>query len=82
MPSRGPTSEGRTVPESVTSAGPRYGAIMPMPGPGQSNERGGPSDVTDGNLLYYGDNLDVMRRHIKDGTVDLVYLDPPSNARH
>jgi len=55
---------------------------MPMPGPGQSNERGGPSDVTDGNLLYYGDNLDVMRRHIKDGTVDLVYLDPPSNARH
>jgi site-specific DNA-methyltransferase (adenine-specific) len=32
------------------------------------------------NLLYYGDNLDVMRRHIKDGTVDLVYLDPPFNS--
>jgi site-specific DNA-methyltransferase (adenine-specific) len=29
------------------------------------------------NLLYYGDNLDVLRRHIKDDTVDLVYLDPP-----
>lgn len=29
------------------------------------------------NLLYYGDNLDVMRRHIKDESVDLVYLDPP-----
>lgn len=29
------------------------------------------------NLLYYGDNLDVLRRHIKDETVDLVYLDPP-----
>lgn len=29
------------------------------------------------NTLYYGDNLDVLRRHIKDDTVDLVYLDPP-----
>lgn len=33
-----------------------------------------------GNLLYYGDNLDVMRRHIKDESVDLVYLDPPFNS--
>jgi len=32
------------------------------------------------NVLYYGDNLDVMRRHIKDETVDLVYLDPPFNS--
>jgi DNA modification methylase len=32
------------------------------------------------NTLYYGDNLDVMRRHIKDETVDLVYLDPPFNS--
>lgn len=29
------------------------------------------------NFLYYGDNLDVLRRYIKDETVDLVYLDPP-----
>jgi 16S rRNA G966 N2-methylase RsmD len=29
------------------------------------------------NYLYYGDNLDVLRRYIEDGTVDLVYLDPP-----
>jgi site-specific DNA-methyltransferase (adenine-specific) len=29
------------------------------------------------NLLYYGDNLDVLRRHIQDNSVDLVYLDPP-----
>jgi site-specific DNA-methyltransferase (adenine-specific) len=29
------------------------------------------------NLLYYGDNLDVLRRHVDDETVDLVYLDPP-----
>jgi DNA modification methylase len=29
------------------------------------------------NQLYYGDNLDVLRRHIKDEAADLVYLDPP-----
>src|SRR6266566_1750196 len=32
------------------------------------------------NLLYYGDNLDVLRRHVKDDSVDLVYLDPPFNS--
>ncbi len=31
----------------------------------------------DDNILYYGDNLDVLRRHIKDESVDLIYLDPP-----
>ncbi len=30
-----------------------------------------------GNFLYYGDNLDILRRYIKDESVDLVYLDPP-----
>jgi site-specific DNA-methyltransferase (adenine-specific) len=34
----------------------------------------------DENLLYYADNLDVLRRHIKDESVDLVYLDPPFNS--
>ena len=29
------------------------------------------------NTLYYGDNLDVLRIHIKDETIDLIYLDPP-----
>ncbi len=32
------------------------------------------------NYLYYGDNLDILRRYIKDETVDLVYLDPPFNS--
>lgn len=32
------------------------------------------------NRLYYGDNLDVLRRHIEDESVDLVYLDPPFNS--
>lgn len=29
------------------------------------------------NTLYYGDNLDILRRYIDDESVDLVYLDPP-----
>lgn len=29
------------------------------------------------NVLYYGDNLDVLRRYVKDESVDLIYLDPP-----
>jgi DNA modification methylase len=29
------------------------------------------------NTLYYGDNLDVLRRYIADESVDLIYLDPP-----
>ncbi|BCW95645.1 MAG: restriction endonuclease subunit M [Fimbriimonadales bacterium] len=34
-----------------------------------------------GNTLYYGDNLKVMRQHIGDASVDLVYLDPPFNSQ-
>jgi 16S rRNA G966 N2-methylase RsmD len=32
------------------------------------------------NQLYYGDNLDVLRRHVGDESVDLVDLDPPFNS--
>ncbi|HEX2722962.1 MAG TPA: site-specific DNA-methyltransferase [Gemmatimonadaceae bacterium] len=32
------------------------------------------------NELYYGDNLKVLRHHVKDESVDLVYLDPPFNS--
>jgi site-specific DNA-methyltransferase (adenine-specific) len=32
------------------------------------------------NTLYYGDNLDVLRRYVADESVDLVYLDPPFNS--
>jgi DNA modification methylase len=32
------------------------------------------------NTLYYGDNLDILRRYIADDSVDLVYLDPPFNS--
>lgn len=32
------------------------------------------------NVLYYGDNLDILKRYVKDESVDLVYLDPPFNS--
>ena len=32
------------------------------------------------NQLYFGDNLDVLREHIPDESVDLIYLDPPFNS--
>ncbi|WP_133366657.1 DNA methyltransferase [Qipengyuania sediminis] len=33
------------------------------------------------NELYYGDNLDVLRRKIASGSVDLCYIDPPFNSK-
>ena len=32
------------------------------------------------DVLYHGDNLDLLRRYIKDETIDLIYLDPPSKS--
>jgi hypothetical protein len=32
------------------------------------------------NVLFYGDNLDILRRYLPDASVDLVYLDPPFNS--
>ena len=29
------------------------------------------------NQLFYGDNLDVLRRHVGNESIDLIYLDPP-----
>ena len=34
----------------------------------------------DTNVLYYGDNLEILRKHIPDESVDLIYLDPPFNS--
>ncbi|MFZ1415468.1 MAG: DNA methyltransferase [Defluviicoccus sp.] len=33
------------------------------------------------NNLYYGDNLQILREHIRDESVDLIYLDPPFNSQ-
>jgi len=29
------------------------------------------------NKLYFGDNLEILRAHVPDASVDLIYLDPP-----
>ncbi len=31
------------------------------------------------NVQYYGHNLGILRRHLPETCVDLVYLDPPFN---
>lgn len=33
------------------------------------------------NILYYGDNLDILRRYVADESVDLIYLDPPFKSK-
>jgi adenine specific DNA methylase Mod len=33
------------------------------------------------NQLFFGDNLNVLREHIQDESVDLIYLDPPFNSK-
>jgi len=33
------------------------------------------------STLYYGDNLDVLRRKIRDESIDLCYIDPPFNSK-
>ena len=33
------------------------------------------------NQLFYGDNLEVLRQHIRDESIDLCYIDPPFNSQ-
>ena len=33
------------------------------------------------NKLYFGDNLVILREHIADESIDLIYLDPPFNSK-
>ena len=39
-------------------------------------------DISSGwrNQLYFGDNLTILREHVRDESVNLVYLDPPFNS--
>jgi len=38
------------------------------------------TDPQRSNVLYYGDNLEILRRYIPDASVDLIYLGPPFNS--
>lgn len=35
----------------------------------------------DTNVLYYGDNLEILRKYVPDNSIDLIYLDPPFNSK-
>lgn len=35
----------------------------------------------DTNVLYYGDNLEILQKYIPDESIDLIYLDPPFNSQ-
>ena len=38
-------------------------------------------DTLKTNVLYYGDNLEILRKYIPDNCIDLIYLDPPFNSK-
>ena len=38
-------------------------------------------DKSANNALYYGDNLENLRKYIRDESVDLCYIDPPFNSK-
>ena len=40
-----------------------------------------PLRLNNQNQLYFGDNPQVLREHIADASVDLIYLDPPFNSK-
>lgn len=33
------------------------------------------------NILFYGDNLDILRNRFPSNCIDLIYLDPPFNSK-
>ena len=39
-----------------------------------------PDTALQTGTLFFGNNLDVLRDHIADESVDLIYLDPPFNS--
>ena len=75
-PGLGPTDEAR-VRRFLTFPAAR---AMPESLQRQLTERVRAQPRSDANTLYYGDNLDVLRRHVASESVDLVYLDPPFNS--
>lgn len=54
-------------------------SLSGVPGP-LGHTGGGAMGKAWRNQLFYGDNLDVLRNRIDNGSVDLIYLDPPFNS--
>ena len=41
-----------------------------------------PNETTSSvNKLFYGDNLEVLRKYIASNSIDLCYIDPPFNSK-
>jgi len=38
-------------------------------------------DPNENHVLYYGDNLGILRRDIPDESIDVIYLDSPFNSQ-
>lgn len=62
--------------------------FMPRKKPGPKTTRQGsvidypiPIPKKHQNKLFYGDNLEILRRYIKDESVNLCYIDPPFNSK-
>jgi hypothetical protein len=70
----------RTAPAAPTivPADPPGPARRPRRAPALPRQAGLPPMLP--SALWYGANLDVLRRHVGDESVDLVYLDPPFNS--
>ncbi len=33
------------------------------------------------NVLYFGDNLEILHKYIPDNSIDLIYLDSPFSSK-
>ena len=65
---------------AALSAGPAFAAgYNDFTGRWQNADRN-TRDLTRLRISFDGDNLDVLRRHVKDESVDLIYLDPQFNS--
>lgn len=65
-------------PPQVSPVFPIHPKTRPSQAPGAERRRAPAKEPR--SFLWYGDNLDVLRDHIKDESVDLIYLDPPFNS--
>ena len=78
---RGRSSEGLSRDLHAPRSERRSLVLSPHPLPSSSFPPGrGLAIIPRMNWLHYGDNLEVLRRYIKDETVDLVYLDRAGGA--
>ncbi|CAN91992.1 hypothetical protein sce1834 [Sorangium cellulosum So ce56] len=64
-------------------SGPMTASCPTIEGMGRRSraDRAGQGHLFRQGTLYYGDNLKVLREHVRDESVDLIYLDPPFNSK-